>query len=67
MNPDLRLLIFLRLRIWIVIYALVGAQMGWILRPFIGAPNLPFELFRDREGSFFLGFFRAIARMMVSD
>jgi hypothetical protein len=41
-------------RVWVVIYALVGAQMGWILRPFIGSPNMPFNLFRHREGNFFL-------------
>ena len=39
--------------------------MGWILRPFIGSPALPFELFRDREGNFFRGLFSAIGRMMV--
>ena len=26
-------------RVWLVIYGLVGAQMGWVLRPFIGAPG----------------------------
>ena len=41
-------------RIWIVIYAAVGAQMGWILRPFIGDPNRPFQLFRERHGNFFV-------------
>jgi hypothetical protein len=41
-------------RIWIVIYAVVGAQMGWILRPFIGDPNRPFQLFRERHGNFFV-------------
>lgn len=40
-------------RAWIVIYALVGAQMGWLLRPFIGSPDLPFAWFRAREGNFF--------------
>ncbi|HKQ49493.1 MAG TPA: hypothetical protein VJZ71_15585 [Phycisphaerae bacterium] len=40
-------------RVWIIIYALVGAQMGWLLRPFIGSPNLPFAWFRAREGNFF--------------
>ncbi|MFH0794014.1 MAG: actin-binding WH2 domain-containing protein [bacterium] len=34
--------------IWIAIYAFVGAQMAWALRPFIGEPKLPFELFRRR-------------------
>jgi hypothetical protein len=40
-------------RVWLVIYALVGAQMGWILRPFIGSPNMPFQFLRHREGNFF--------------
>ncbi|MHC4798571.1 MAG: hypothetical protein ACYTF1_18200 [Planctomycetota bacterium] len=41
-------------RIWVIIYSLVGAQMGWLLRPFIGDPTLPFEWFRERQGNFFL-------------
>lgn len=40
-------------KVWIVIYALVGAQMGWLLRPFIGSPHLEFTWFRAREGNFF--------------
>lgn len=42
-------------RVWIIIYGLVGVQMAWILRPFIGHPAAPFGLFRDRQGSFFMG------------
>ena len=41
------------LTVWVVIYVLVGSQMGWILRPFIGNPATPFAWFRDRGGSFF--------------
>ncbi len=41
-------------RVWIIIYGLVGAQMGWLLRPFIGSPDLPFTWFRNREGNVFL-------------
>jgi hypothetical protein len=41
-------------RVWLFAYAVVGAQMGWLLRPFIGNPAAPFTLFRAREGSFFL-------------
>jgi hypothetical protein len=41
-------------RIWTLIYAVVGAQMGWILRPFVGDPERPFQLFRERQGNFFL-------------
>jgi hypothetical protein len=40
-------------RIWIVVYGLVGAQMAWVLRPFIGDPRADFTLFRARESNFF--------------
>jgi hypothetical protein len=37
---------------WVVVFALVGAQMGWVLRPFIGSPGLPFAWFRERQSNF---------------
>ncbi len=36
---------------WTVVYGVVGAQTGWILRPFIGAPGLPFTWFRERDSN----------------
>jgi hypothetical protein len=45
-------------RVWIVVFGLVGAQMGWVLRPFIGNPNLPFSWFRGRESNFFQAVFQ---------
>src|SRR5688572_11826866 len=41
-------------RIWIIVFGMVGAQMGWILRPFVGDPSLPFRLFRPRTSNFFI-------------
>jgi len=38
---------------WVMVFGLVGAQMGWVLRPFIGSPELPFQFFRARESNFF--------------
>ncbi|MDR3633715.1 MAG: hypothetical protein P4L84_07745 [Isosphaeraceae bacterium] len=35
------------LRTWLLIYAFVGVQMGWLLRPFIGAPDQPVQFFRS--------------------
>lgn len=32
---------------WLVIYAFVGIQMGWVLRPFIGKPGVPPRFFRE--------------------
>ena len=34
------------LRLWLLIYAFVGVQMAWVLRPFLGHPNLPISIFR---------------------
>jgi hypothetical protein len=45
---------------WFVIYALVAAQMGWLLRPFIGTPHLPQELFRQTEHNIFHGLIEAL-------
>jgi hypothetical protein len=35
------------LRAWLTIYAFVGIQLGWVLRPFIGDPSQPTHFFRD--------------------
>lgn len=40
-------------RVWIVIYALVGCQMAWVLRPFILSPGAEFGWFRARYANFF--------------
>ena len=40
-------------RCWVALFALVGAQMGWVLRPFIGDPSKPFAWFRVRESNIF--------------
>ena len=39
-------------RLWLLLYALVGSQLGWTLRPFFGDPSSSFELFRAHGGSF---------------
>lgn len=31
---------------WLIIYGFIGIQMGWLLRPFIGAPGEPVQFFR---------------------
>lgn len=49
--------------IWVIIYALVGAQMAWLLRPFIGNPDMPFTWFRNRGGNFFSSVFQHIGNL----
>ena len=41
------------LLLYFLIHAVVGAQLAWVLRPFIGSPTLGFELFRDLDGNIF--------------
>jgi len=49
---------------WVVVFAVVGAQMGWVLRPFIGGPAQPFEWFRVRESNFFEAVLNAIKALL---
>jgi hypothetical protein len=51
-------------RLWILIYAFVGSQMAWTLRPFIGAPRLQFELFRQLGGNFYTNIFASIGEIL---
>jgi hypothetical protein len=47
-------------RCWVIMFALVGAQMSWVLRPFIGSPSQPFQWFRARESNFFEAVWRTL-------
>lgn len=48
---------------WVVLFGMVGAQSSWMLRPLIGSPGAPFELFREQEGNFLVGIFQALSNM----
>lgn len=53
------------LKFWLVLYALVGTQLGWTLRPFFGIPgNDNFVLFRQIEGNFYLNILQGIAEIL---
>jgi hypothetical protein len=56
-GKDIRLNI---LRFWLGLYAFVGSQLGWTLRPFFGSPGMPFQLFRARESNFYLSLWESI-------
>lgn len=56
-GKDIRLNI---LRFWLGLYAFVGTQLGWTLRPFFGSPGRAFELFRNRESNFYLSIWESI-------
>jgi hypothetical protein len=45
----------LLLRIWLVLYAFVGMQLAWVLRPFVGQPNTAVQFLRpDAWGNAYL-------------
>jgi hypothetical protein len=50
-------------RCWMVLFALVGSQMGWVLRPFIGQPWAPFTFFRPRGDNFFIGVWQHVLNL----
>jgi hypothetical protein len=35
------------LRVWLIVFAFVGIQMGWLLRPFVGNPGEPVSFLRE--------------------
>jgi hypothetical protein len=51
------------LRFWLLLFAFVGTQLAWTLRPFFGAPGLPFEVIREIGGNFYTDMFRSLGHL----
>ena len=49
---------------WLLLYAFVGSQLGWTLRPFFGTPDSAFQLFREREGNFYLSVMQSLGYLL---
>ena len=54
-------------RFWVVILAFVGMQLAWNLRPFIGSRDIDFELFRKREGNFYLAVAQSLRNVIEGE
>lgn len=52
------------LQSWLFLYAFVGSQLGWTLRPFFGTPDSPFSIFREREGNFYVSVIQSLAYLL---
>ncbi|HAN73512.1 MAG TPA: actin-binding WH2 domain-containing protein [Planktothrix sp. UBA8407] len=52
------------LRFWLALYAFVGTQLGWTLRPFFGSPGIPFQLLRERESNFYVSLLNSIGSLL---
>lgn len=53
---------------WLAVNLLLGSQLSWNLRPFVGSPYLPVEFLRGDafSGSFFETVFRAALRLFTA-
>ncbi len=53
---------------WLAGNFLLGSQLSWILRPFIGAPDLPVQFLRDHplDGNFYETIFRSVHYLLSS-
>ncbi len=53
---------------WLAGNLLLGSQLAWIMRPFVGSPGLPVQFLRDHpfEGSFYEAIFRAFRHLFFS-
>lgn len=53
------------LLLWAFLYMLVGAQLAWTIRPFVGSPNREFEVFRPKEGNFFISVAESVLEVVA--
>lgn len=52
------------LAFWILMFAFVGSQMAWTLRPFVGYPYAPFEILRQTGGNFYADVLRSVGELL---
>jgi len=52
------------MRAWAVLFAFVGIQLAWNLRPFLGDRNQPFRVFGQYEGNFYTAVIYAVNQLL---
>ncbi|MBI5711548.1 MAG: actin-binding WH2 domain-containing protein [Candidatus Eisenbacteria bacterium] len=55
------------MRAWAVLFAFVGVQMAWDLRPFVGDRGQPFQVFRHYEGNFYTGVVYSLQKLTAGE
>ena len=55
------------MRAWALIFAFVGIQMAWNLRPFLGDRDGEFQVFRDYEGNFYAAVIYSAKQLFEGD
>jgi len=52
------------MRAWAVLFAFVGIQMAWNLRPFLGDRGEPFKIFRHYEGNYYTAIVYSVRQLI---
>src|SRR5437763_10961186 len=55
------------MRAWALLFAFVGIQLAWSLRPFLGDRNQPFQVFGSYQGNFYAAIIYAVNKLMAGD
>jgi len=55
------------MRAWAVLFAFVGIQLAWSLRPFLGDRNKPFQVFGRYQGNFYAAIIYAVNKLLQGD
>src|SRR2546422_687031 len=55
------------MRAWALLFAFVGIQLAWSLRPFLGDRNQPFQVFGTYQGNFYAAIIYAVNKLMHGD
>ncbi len=50
---------------WLITYGIVGTQMAWLLRPFVGSPS-PFTFFRAQESNFYVNLANLVSSLLMN-
>ena len=60
--PKIGLTVF---KVWVVIFAFVGLQLSWNLRPFLGTKDMPFQLLRENtQGNVYSAIFGSMGKLL---
>ena len=55
------------MRAWALLFAFVGVQLAWNLRPFLGDQNKPFRVFGNYQGNFYAAVIYAVNKLFTAE
>ena len=55
------------MRAWALLFAFVGVQLAWSLRPFLGDRNKPFRVFGSYQGNFYAAIIYAVNKLLQGE